>query len=371
MWGFATSMAAATPVWIVVVIVVAAGAGAVGFYGGYAYRGSPASHTAAVENDTLSILGAGTLTSFFPTLAGELVNETPGVTAPGAAQQYEGSLDVTTAVASLDARADIAAVADFRLIPTLLEPRFASYEVVFAATPEVLVYNASLAAFAGIDEANWGSVLYSAVTTHGVPPLAVWNASTDPNGYNEIFDMMLQGLLYGGNNDSVYGHFYLGAPGEYATPNPAVTQIDHESDADELLQSGTVSALITYRSYAIANHLSYVSLDPIVGLAANNTTALADYATVSTQILSSSGSLERVVPAPVLFAATVPSDAPNPALGAAFLHLLVSPQGSAVLEAGEAFTPIFPAWTNNVTGVPSVLAPDVTSLPAWAGAFLA
>ena len=121
----------------------------------------------------------------------------------------------------------------------------------------------------------------------------------------------------------------------------------------------------------IANHLSYVSFNPIVGLAANNSTALSDYATLSTQILSSTGSLERVHPAPVLFAATVPLNAPNPALGAAFLHLLVSPQGSAVLSAGGAFTPIFPAWTNNASAVPSVLAPDVTTMPAWASALLA
>ncbi len=364
-------MVAATPVWVVVVVVVAAGVGGLGFYAGYEYRGSPAAHPAAVINETLSILGAGTLTSFFPSLADELVNETPGISAPAAAQTYEGSLDVTTAITSLAARVDVAAVADFRLIPSLLEPAYASYEVVFGATPEVLVYNASVSAFSGINTTNWGTVLYSAVSTPGVAPLAVWNASTDPNGYNVIFAMMLQGLLYDADNASVYGHFYGGAPGTYATPNPSLTRIEHESEAAELLSTGVVSALITYRSYAIANHLSYVPLNPIVGLAANNTTALSDYATLSTQILSSTGSLERVRPAPVLFAATVPTNAPNPALGAAFLHLLVSPQGSSILAAGGAFTPYFPAWTNNATGVPSILAPDVTPMPAWASAYLA
>jgi molybdate/tungstate transport system substrate-binding protein len=365
-------MVAATPVWIVVVLVAAAGVGAVGFYAGYAYRGSPAAQPQAVQNDTLSVLAAGTLTAFFPPLADELVNETPGVSAPAAAQTYEGSLDVTTAITSLDARADVAAVADYRLIPSLLEPAFAHYEIVFGATPEVLVYNASVSAFDGINESNWGSVLYAAVSTVGVAPLGVWNASTDPNGYNVIFAMMLQGLLYdGGDNASVYAHFYGGAAGSYATPNPSITRIEHESQAAALVKDGVVSAVITYRSYAIANHLSYVSFNPIVGLSANNTTALADYATLSTEILSSSDTLERVHAAPVLFAATVPLNAPNPALGEAFLHLLVSPQGAAVLSAGGAFSPIFPAWTNNVSAVPSVLAPDVTPMPSWASLLLA
>ena len=240
----------------------------------------------------------------------------------------------------------------------------------FGETPEVLVYNSSIAAFDGITTTNWGSTLVTAVSTPGVPPLGVWNASTDPNGYNEVFDMMLQGLVYGGGNSSVYGHFYSGTPGQYPVPNPSTTRIEKESQAASLIETGVVSAVITYRSYAVANHLSFVSFNSIVGLDNNSSTALADYAKISTEILSASGVLTPVAPAPVLFAATVPLNAPNPALGAAFLHLVVSPQGQAVLAAGGAFTPIFPAWTDNPKAVPAVLAPDVTSLPAWASSYV-
>ncbi len=363
-------MAAATPVWIVVLIVVAAGAVGAGFFGGYEYRGGAASRAATV-NDTLSVLAAGSLTTFFSTLASDLAAQNHSASAPSAAQVYEGSLDVTTAITSLASKADVAAVADFRLIPQLLEPKFASYEVVFGASPEVLVYNSSISAFDGINTSNWGSVLYTAVSTKGVAPFAVWNASTDPNGYNEIFSMMLQGVIYdSGNNASVYGHFYSGSPGAYATPNPAITVGEHESEAASLLKTGVVSSLITYRAFAIANDLSYVSLNPIVGLGANNTTALHDYQQLTTEILSSTGSLTPVKPAPVLFAATVPLNAPNPALGVEFLDLLISPQGEAVLSAGGAFTPIFPAWTDAPANVPPVLAPDVTTLPAWAQGYL-
>ncbi len=371
MWQFPTSMVAPTSVWVVVVVVVAAGVGGLGFWAGYEYRGSPASSPGAVVNSTLSVLGAGTLNTVFPEVANVLVNETPGISAPVAAQTYEGSLDVTTAVSSLAAKVDVAAVADFRLIPQLLKPTYASYEVVFASTPEVLVYNPSIAAFDGINSSNWGSKLSSAVSTTGVAPFAVWNASTDPNGYNEIFSMMLQGMLYDDANVSaVYSHFYSGAAGGFAVPNPSVTKNEKEGQAASLLSTGVVSSLITYRAYAAFNHLSYVNLDPIVGLGANNTTALADYAKLSTTILSSSGNDEKVYPAPVLFAATVPTNAPNPALGAAFLHLLLSPQGSALLATDGAFTPIFPAWVDTPGSVSSVLAPDVVPLPGWAAAFL-
>ena len=371
MGQFPTSMVAPTSVWVVVVVVVAAGVAGLGFLAGYEYRGSPASSPSSVSNSTLSVLGAGTLNTVFPQIADALVNETPGISAPAAAQTYEGSLDVTTAISSLSTKVDVAAVADFRLIPQTLKPTYAGYEVVFASTPEVLVYNPSISAFDGINSSNWGTKLFDAVSTSGVAPFAVWNASTDPNGYNEIFSMMLQGMLYaGGDTSAVYAHFYSGAPGSLAVPNPSVTKIEKEGQAASLISTGVVSSLITYRAYAALNHLTYVTLDPIVGLAANNSSALADYAKLSTTILSSTGTGESVYPAPVLFAATVPTNAPNPALGAAFLHLLLSPEGSALLSHNGAFTPIFPGWADTPSAVPSVLAPDVTSMPTWAANYL-
>jgi len=366
MWEFATSMTYPTSVWVVALVVVAAAVGGIGFFAGYEYRGSPSSTPSAVENSTLSVLGAGTLDTLFPELANALVNETPGISAPPAAQTYEGSLDITTAITTGTARADVAAVADYRLVPQLLEPKYASYEVVFGSTPEVLAYKSGNPAFAGVNSTNWPSKLLNATAS---APFAIWNASTDPNGYNEIFSLMLQGMLYdNGDISAVYSHFYNGAPGSYAT-GTGITKIEHESQAASLLSTGVVSAVITYRSYAVVNGLAYVPFNPIVGLAANNSTALADYAKLSTSIISASGGLAKVAPAPVLFAVTVPSNAPNPALGAAFIHLLLSLQGSAILAdaaQGGAFTPIFPGWSDSPSAVPSVLAPDVVPLPGWA-----
>ena len=364
-----TPKGTSTAVWIVVLIVVAAAVGGVGFYAGYEYRGSPAASPSTAANNTLSILGAGTLTYTFPMLANALVNETPGITAPAAAQTYEGSLDVTTAITTTGAKTDVAALADFRLIPQLLQPTYASYEVVFAQTQEVLIYNASLPVFNGVNTSNWGWKLVQDVTS-GNKPMAVWNASTDPNGYNEIFSMMLQGQLYNGSVTSVYNQIYSGAPGDYATPIANRAILEHESQAANLINTGVVSALITYKAVAIQNNLHYVLLNPIVGLGANNSTALADYAKLSTQIIGSSGTPTSVVPAPILFAATVPSNAPNPALGALFLHLLLSPQGSAILAEDNAWTPIFPGWSPTPAAVPGLLQPDVTSLPSWATPFV-
>ncbi len=364
-------MAATTPVWIVIVIVVAAGIGGLGFYAGYEYRGTPAATPSSAENTTLSVLAAGTLTDTFPPVASELVNETPGITAPAAAQTYEGSLDITTAITSLGAKADVAALADFRLVPQYLEPTYANYGVVFAQTQEVLIYNPSVPQFAGINAMNWGEKLQTEVALNtSTSRLGIWNASTDPNGYNEIFSMMLQGELYQAGISSLYSTFYSGAPGTYASPNKYTTILEHESQAATLIETGVVPAVITYLPVAIDNDLHYVLLNTTVGLGANTSGALSQYAALpGTQIVGSSGSLVTVHPAPILFTVTVPLNAPNPGLGAAFVHLLLSPQGSAILTA-KGWWPIFPGWAYGPGTVPPVVAPDVTALPAWASPFV-
>lgn len=362
----------ARPVVLVTVLVVAVVAAGLGFAGGYEYRtpASAVSGPTAAANDTLSLLGAGSLAGTFPKLASTFVGENPNVSSPVAAQTYEGSLDITTAIATTGARTDVAALADFRLIPKLLEPKYAGYEIVFGATPEVLVYNPSIAAFAGINATNWAWKLVQDVNTPGDAPFAVWNASTDPNGYNEIFSLELQGMLYNGSASLFYDTFYTGGSRSPAIPVTGKAIVEHESGAATDINTSVVSALITYRSYAVANGLHFVDLDPIVGLGSNTSAALADYAKLSTTIVGSTGGFTTVVPAPILFAVTVPLDAPNPALGAAFVHLLLSPEGSAILSAGGAFTPIFPGWVDNANAVPPVLAPDVTAPPAWASAYL-
>lgn len=369
MWHFATSMRAGRGFTLLVAVLVAAASAGAGYLVGT--QTVPSGHrTGGSGASDLSVLAAGTLGNLVPSLAAALVNETPGISAPAAALQFEGSVAVVQGLSHRTAVADVAAVADFRLIPSVLEPSLASYEVVFASTAEVLVYDTQLSAFSGINSSNWGSKLLEATSGSGGVPLAVWNASTDPNGYNEIFSLELQGERYDGNRTALYDAFYSGAPGAFAVPNPASTRVEPESEAATLVRTGLVCAAITYRAYAVANDLAYVPFDPVVGLNATSPDALAAYANLSTTILNAGGGTSVVRAAPILFAATVPLDAPNGSLGEAFLHLLLSPQGVALVGAGGGFDPIFPGWIDRPSAAPAVLAPDVVPLPTWASGAL-
>ncbi len=312
---------------------------------------------------TLSITAAGTLDPLFPQVGQALANATPGVSAPRAAQVYEGSLAALASVSELHQPFDVAAAADFRLIPGMLEPTYASWEVVFASTPEVLVYDPSLAALASINGTNWPDKL----TLPNVI-LGVANQSTDPNGYNAIFVLELEGALRAGSLSSLYAHFFTTPVGALAEPNPTTTRVEPETAVATLIATHVVSAFITYRSYAVSHGLSFVPLDDQVGLGSTAPADLTYYAQASTTILSGSG--PRVVTgAPVLFAATVPSNAPDPDLGAAFIDYLLSPAGSALLST-DGFAPVVPGFADTTSTLPPILVPDTIPLPAALGSLL-
>lgn len=353
------------PFYVIVIAAVMLVAGVAIGYAVHPSSSSTSSGGAPEGSDILSITAAGTLDTAFPALGWELYNETPMAPPTTATQEYEGSLSALANINTLHEKYDVAAAADFRLIPELLENgSFASWEAVFASNPEVLVYVPSEAdsggPLYGINSSNWGWKIQAPGIVMGVA-----NASTDPNGYNEIFSMELQGLVFNGSLASVYSHFFSGSPGSYAKPT-AASSVQSETNFANLIGSDTIQVAITYRSYAYTHHLANVSMDPRVGLGNLTAADEASYSQASTTILGSSGSATDVVKgAPVLFAATVPTNAPNQTLGDLFVHLVLSPQGASEL-ASLGFSPISPGYWQATTGTvaPAYIAPETEPLPA-------
>lgn len=337
------------------VVVVAILVASVGVVAGYTIgRAGPSSGGAGGSSPAL--IAAGTLGVPFGSIASYLGNTTPGSSLPLSAQQYEGSLSVMTAVAAEPTFYSVVAAADYRLIPQSLEPGVTGWEAVFATAPEALVYDPSVSALAGINTTNWPAKLLDS----GVP-LGIANASTDPNGYNEIFVLELEGLLQNGSMEPLYAHYFTTPVGALAEPNPATTRVEPESNVASLIAAHTVGAFLTYRSYAVSHGLSFVDLDPRVSLGATDPADVTTYARASTTILSGSGTAV-VSGAPVLFSVTVPTGAPDPSYGIDFVHVLLSPAGGAILSA-DGLTPIFPGWADRPASLPSLLQPDVVSLP--------
>jgi molybdate/tungstate transport system substrate-binding protein len=345
-------MRALHPLWVGLLALACVVAGSLA---GYELRGGPAPSASPPGSPILSITAAGTLGSVFPQVASVLANESPGVQSPLAAQQYQGSLAALAAITKLHGTYDVAAAADLRLIPSLLEPAWASWEVVFASSPVVLVYDPSVATFAGVNTTNWAG----RVQAPGIL-LGVANASVDPNGYNAIFALELQGLVFNGSLDAVYGHFFTTPPGSLAVANPATTRIVPETQVATLLRTHQIQASLTYESYAVSQNLSYATLDPRVDLGSFDAGLVTGYGRASTTILKGNATVLQTG-FPVAYAATVPSNAPNATLGQLFVHLLLSLEGIGLLES-HGFVPMVPAQADHVAALPALLRPDVVPL---------
>lgn len=353
MWGVDTSgMRAIHPLWVGIIALACVVAGAIA---GYELRGGPAPSAAPPGSPVLSITAAGTLGTVFPQLASLLANESPGAQVPASAQQYQGSVAALVAITTLHGAYDVAAAADLRLIPQLLEPAWTGWEVVFASSPMVLAYDPSVSAFAGVNGTNWVGKLEAPGVLLGVA-----NASVDPNGYNAIFVLELQGLVFNSSVNAVYGHFFTTPPGSLAVADPATTRVVPETQAATLLQTHQVQAFLTYEAYAISHHLAYVSLDPRVNLGSFDAARVTGYAQATTTILRGTATVMQTG-FPVAYAATVPANAPNATLGQLFVHLLLSPPGLTILEA-NGFVPLAPAQADRIAAVPALLRPDVVPL---------
>lgn len=359
MWDCPTSM---RPVLRnAVVVALAAVAIGAGFAGGwYAHPASSANRPIR----TLGVIAAGSLspTPLLPSLVSAFVNQTPGIASPRTAQLYQGSNADATAIVSAGSASpyDVFVSADYRVIPEALmtnAPPYATGEAVFASDPVVLAYNPS--ALSGVTSSNW----YEKIVGNGIV-LGVANASSDPLGVNAIVTIELQDRL-AGLNGSLYHHFFTGPMGGFAGPT-ANTRYVVENDASVALSIGEVQAYLIYESYARADGLTYTTLNESVNLGGTTASDVAAYGSARTTVLSGT-STEVVAGAPAIFALTVPSNAPDPALGDSFASWLVS-NSTLRVWASEGFVPTPSVW---VYGSAGYLAPGLPTLPSYLTALIA
>ena len=330
-----------------------------GFFAGWYARPS----SGAFTGTTLGIAAAGSLSpgALLPSLAADYANRTPGVSAPPSAQLYEGSSAAATAIVTADSHSiyDIFVSADFRVIPEELvnvTPSFATGEAVFASDPIVLAYDPS--ALPGVTSTNWYEKIVASGILLGTP-----NASADPLGFNAILTIELEDAL-AGQGGALYAHFYTGTMGGLAGITSHTRYIT-ENNAALALATGEVQAYLIYASYAKADGLAYVPLSPFVNLGGTTPTEVEGYANATTTVLS--GTTPPVVSgAPALFALTVPTNAPDPAVGDAFATWLLS-NATASQWAADGFLLTPAVWS---FGGVDFLPPGTPALPPYLAALV-
>jgi molybdate/tungstate transport system substrate-binding protein len=88
----------------------------------------------------------------------------------------------------------------------------------------------------------------------------------------------------------------------------------------------------------------------------------AEYAKVSIN----AGSLGTLTAKPIIYGLTIPTSAPNAALGEKFISFVLGPQGQSIMR-GNGFVVISPALANPQGKVPASIKPLITQWQSSGG----
>ncbi len=281
---------------------------------------------------TLTVFAAGSLGKTFSELARTFEAQHPGVSVRA---QYGGSVKMARLVTDLHQRADVVAVADAAVIDRYLlagPAPAASWSIAFAGNALTFAYTAHSRGAAHINASNWWQVLCQPGVQIGRS-----NPNTDPSGYQTLQMLQLAARLY----------HQPGLPGCVLANAPARNMRDTETDLIAALQLGQIDYLAIYRSDAVQHHLRWLALPPQIDL--SDPARAAQYA--QARVSTANGVLTA---RPIVYALTIPHDAPHPRLAAEFVALLLGPQGQQLLRR-NGFTPLHPAQAQHRDRLPPSL----------------
>lgn len=302
---------------------------------------APASTAAA--SGTLTVFGAGTLDTPFTAEIQAFEKQNPGVTVHS---QFGASGDMIKDVTQVGQTADVLGTADYSLIPKLMSAPskpHATWYLGFVSNEITFAYTSHSKGAGQLTAANW----YKVLAEPGVR-IGRSNPAADPSGYQVLQMLQLA--------QSYYHDPGLAAAVLKNSPDSSVAET--ETSLLAALQSGQIDYLAIYRSNALEDHLNYISLPDQINLA--NPAQAAAYAKVTIN----AGSLGNLTAKPIIYGLTIPSNAPDAALGQKFISFVLSPQGQAIMR-GNGFTVISPALASGTT--PASLQALTTPWPASGG----
>ena len=322
-------------------VALAAGCGSSG-----SSSSSPsAASTSSGTHGTLTVFGAGTLSTPFTAEIAAFKKENPGVTIHS---QFGASGDMVKDITQLGQPADVLGVADYSLIPKLMsDPSkpHATWYVGFVSNQITFAYTSHSKGASQLTPANW----YKVLAEPGVH-IGRSNPAADPSGYQTLQMLQLAQAYY---NDPT-----LSASVLKNSPDSSVAET--ETSLLAALQSGQIDYLAIYRSNALEEHLKYIALPTQINL--SDPAMAAAYAKVTIN----AGSLGMLTAKPIIYGMTIPSTAPDSALGERFVSFVLSPPGQAIMRS-NGFVVISPALASSQDKVPASLQPLTTAWPATGG----
>jgi molybdate/tungstate transport system substrate-binding protein len=303
---------------------------------------SGASPAASGAHGTLTVFGAGTLSAPFTAEIAAFKKANPAVSVHS---MFGASGDMVKAITQLHQPADVLGVADYSLIPKLMFTASATWYLGFVSNQITFAYTSHSKGASGLTSSNW----YKVLAQPGVH-IGRSNPAADPSGYQTL--QMLQ-LANGYYHDP-------GLSASVLKNSPDSSVAETETSLLAALQSGQIDYLAIYKSTAQEEHLKYIALPDQINL--SDPAMAAGYAKVSIN----AGSLGTLTAKPIIYGLTIPTSAPDAALGQKFISFVIGPQGQAIMRS-QGFVVISPALANPQDKVPASVKPLTTPWPSTGG----
>ena len=298
----------------------------------------PAAAPTREPSTTLVEYGAGTLAVPFNAINQAFQQAHPDLPIQA---QFGGSVKMAKQITDLHQPADLLAVADYNVIPQqLFAASDADWYVGFAANAITFVYTDKSNGADKLTADNW----YEVLAEPGVQ-IGRSNPDTDPSGYATL--LMLQ-----------LAEQYYKKPGlaqSIITNAPPTNMRDTETELIAALQSGQIDYLAIYRSDALQHQFKFLELPPQINL--SDAAYASDYAKVS--VHTANGDIKG---GPIIYALTIPKDAPHPQAAEQLASFILGDGGQGVLKQ-DGFVLLQPAIANGLDHIPAAVAPGVKAWP--------
>ncbi|MGI9859755.1 extracellular solute-binding protein [Moorella naiadis] len=291
---------------------------------------------------TLHLYGAGTLAVPFKQLDEAFQQKYPNITVQ---PQFGGSVKMVKQVTEMKQPADIVAVADYSVIPKYMfgengQQKYTAWYVGFASNAITFVYTNKSKGQDQINNNNW----YQVLAEKGVQ-IGRSNPDTDPSGYQTLQMLNL-------------AEKYYQAPGlaEKILANASAANIrDTETELLSALAAGQIDYLAIYKSDARQHDLKYLDLPAQIDLSAPQYADTYQQVKVKTKNGDITGK-------PIVYAVTIPDNAPNAEWARKYVAFLLGPEGQGIMKK-NGFGLLDKPYANDVAQVPAELQQLVSPWP--------
>ncbi len=231
-------------------------------------------------------------------------------------QESAGSLETARKLTELGKIPDLVALADVEVIPTFLIPEHTTWYATFAHNRMVVSYTDRSKYASEMNADTWWQIL-----TRPDVQVGRSDPNLDPNGYRTLLVWQLAERYYA--QPGLARRLQQVAVPANVRPN--------EASLVALLEAGEMDYIWSYENMALRSGFKHVVFPTEVDLSSMADSAI--YATASVKVTGKTpGDSLTIVGKPIVYAFTVPSAAPHPALAARFVQWLASQEGKRILR---------------------------------------